>query len=281
MAEILLGTVVRDKIKIELKEKVSKLSFKPILCIIQVGDREDSTIYINQKKKFGEEIGVDVSIKKFSSDISELDLKAEIETLNKDSSVGGIIVQLPLPVHISKNVIENIDQNKDVDGLTLRNQENLYQGKNGAILPATARAVINILDFYKISISGKKIAVLGRSELVGKPTAFVLQIRGGLVSVIHSQTENPKEITKNADIIVVAIGKPNMIDGSFLGDNKPVIIDVGIHRVQIADSIETKIVGDVDFSSVENLVSFITPVPKGVGPVTVCSLFQNLLDVLK
>ena len=270
---ILSGLEVRDFIKEKLKKQFSQIGFKPKLSILLVSSRSDSVLYVKNKQKFGEDIGVLVEVINFREDVSESVLISEIDRLNRDVSVNAIIVQLPLPGHIDKeNVLNRIDISKDVDGLTVANQNNLYSNKP-AILPATARAVISIFNFYKIEIKNKNIAIFGKSSLVGKPTAFYLQKLGASISVIDSKTEDPQKLSKKADIIVVAIGKPLYINSSFIGNNKPVIVDVGINQKNSA------LCGDVDFEDVKSLVSAITPVPKGVGPVTVASIFENLLEI--
>ncbi len=270
---ILSGLEVREFIKEKLKKVLLQIPFKPKLSIVLVSNREDSVLYVKNKQKFGQEIGVEVEVIKLDENISENDLISEIQKLNEDSGVNGIVVQLPLPDGINKEKVLNaVSVLKDVDGLTKENQEMLYWSKK-AILPATARAVLSILDFYKIEVKDKKVVVFGKSSLVGKPTAFCLSKMGAEVFVIDSKTENPKSISQNADIIVVAIGKPFYIDKSFIGKNNPVVIDVGINKTEFG------LCGDVFFDDVKDFVSFITPVPKGVGPVTVVSLFQNLLDL--
>lgn len=270
---ILSGLDVRDSIKEKLKKEFLKISFKPKLSIILVSNREDSVLYVKNKQKFGQEISVEVEVVNLDENISEDNLVLEIEKLNKDLSVKGVIVQLPLPDRINKErVLNTISILKDVDGLTTENQNMLYLDKK-AILPATAKAILSIFDFYKIQLKNKKVAVFGKSFLVGKPIAFCLSKMGAEVSIVDSKTSNPKDISKNSDIIISAIGKPLYIDKSFIGNNKPIVIDVGINKT------ESGLCGDVFFDDVKDLVSGITPVPKGVGPVTVACIFENLLDL--
>lgn len=271
--KILSGLEVRDFIKEKLKISISALSFKPKLSIILVSDRQDSVLYVKNKEKFGQEIGVLVDVIKLNDDVSENLLLSEIEKLNKDDSVNGIIVQLPLPDHLNKEKILNkISILKDVDGLTFENQEKLYKNKS-SVFPATARAIVSILNFYNIQVENKKVVIFGKSNLVGKPTSFYLKKLKADVSVIDSKTENPEKISRLADIIIVAIGKPLYINKFFIGNNKPVVIDVGINKIG------DRLCGDVDFEEVKDMVSSITPVPKGVGPVTVASVFENLSDL--
>jgi methylenetetrahydrofolate dehydrogenase (NADP+)/methenyltetrahydrofolate cyclohydrolase len=275
MADILDGKIVRDKIKEELKEKFKAFSVRPKLVIFQIGDREDSNIYIKHKVLFGEDIGVTVDTIKLDENITEADLANKIDKVNRDDSVGGIIVQLPLPPHISKHIINSIDPKKDVDALTDFHKNQFFVHGKSAVIPATARAVFNLLNFYNIDVANKSVAVLGRSELVGHPTAVMLRSLGAKVSVVHSKTVNPEDICRHSDILVVAIGKPLFIDSKYINKSKgQVIIDIGIHKV------DGKVVGDVDFNDVFPLVFAISPVPGGVGPLTVASLFQNLYDLL-
>jgi len=259
---ILDGKKARDFYAEKLAAKIRTLGFSPCLAIIQVGDNASSTAYIEQKKKFGAKIGADVIHMKFPTNISFDELKKEISALNVDKNTHGIIVQLPLPEHIDKiSLINLISPNKDVDGLT----------QNTKFIPATALGVKSLLDFYKIEVKDKEIAVLGRSMLVGTPTAKLLESFGAYVAVCHSKTENTREITKNSDIIVIAVGKARLIDETYIGKNRPVVVDIGLSKH------DGRLSGDVDFEKVNTLVSAITPVPGGVGPMTVLSLFENLV----
>ncbi len=259
---ILDGKKARDFYAQMLAAKIRNLGFSPRLAIIQVGDNLSSTSYINQKKKFGEKIGAEVVCVKFPTSISFEELKKEISTLNEEKNIHGIIVQLPLPEHIDKiSLINLISPKKDVDGLT----------SQSPFTPATARGIKSLLDFYKIEVKDKEIAVLGRSMLVGAPTAKLLESFGAYVAVCHSKTENTREITRNSDIIIVAVGKARLVDETYIGKNKPVIVDVGL------SSHDGKLKGDVNFDRVGGIVSAITPVPGGVGPMTVLSLFENLV----
>lgn len=322
MAQVLDGKVVRDEIAENLKLKIENLKLKPKLVIIQVGDNPESNAYIGQKIKFGEKIGAIVELKKFPADISQDQLTPKLQQLNSDSSVHGIIIQLPITDHLDKEeLIELIDPKKDVDGLTTTNQKLLEEGKinkrlitrhprksedrildhvenDTAFIPATAKGVISILNFYKIPIKGKKATVVGRSKLVGAPVASLLRNLGAEVTVGHSKTEDLTAITKPADIIVVAVGKPNLIGKEHVSPGQTVV-DVGINVVEekgqaLAEKVrplsfprsdlenqKRKLVGDVNFQEVEPIVKAITPVPGGVGPMTVASLYENLLDAYK
>jgi methylenetetrahydrofolate dehydrogenase (NADP+)/methenyltetrahydrofolate cyclohydrolase len=285
MAKILEGKSARDEIALRLKAEVSGFSMKPTLSIIQIGDTKESGVYIRQKKLFADKIGVDVSHLQFSTDISKDDLINEIEKLNNDSLVHGIIVQLPIPKNLNEQeIIETINPLKDVDGLTSINCKLLESNSGTGLIPATARGIESLLDYYHIDPSGKNIVVVGRSKLVGKPTAQVLQNRKAKVTVAHSQTENIKEVTKQADILVVAIGKPKFIDSSYVREGQ-VVIDVGINvdnskLLDEQNDVEKKntFCGDVDFENVKDIVFAISPVPGGVGLMTVASLFENLVE---
>ncbi|MHB1316503.1 MAG: bifunctional 5,10-methylenetetrahydrofolate dehydrogenase/5,10-methenyltetrahydrofolate cyclohydrolase [Minisyncoccota bacterium] len=270
---ILSGLTVRDSMKNKLIEKVSSFSSTPKLIIIQVGGREDSNIYIKQKINFGKSIGVLVEHVKFPESIKEDQLKIEIEKYNKETDATGIIIQLPLPTHIPRTVIDYISPKKDVDRLTRYHQEQLQIGNKDSA-PPTAKAILSLLLFYKIPIKDKHVVVIGRSKLVGGPTKSLLEIYGARVSVIHSKTEDPKSVTKTADVLVVACGVAHLVSKEWIDVQKnTVIIDVGIHKI------EGKIIGDVDFESVSSVISAISPVPGGVGPLTVTCLFQNLLHI--
>lgn len=279
MAKILDGRIVRDKIQEVLKSKIQGLKSRPKLVIIQVGDNPVSNTYINQKIKFGQKIGADVFHAKLPQDISQQDLTSKIQNLNFDPQVHGIIVQMPIPDSLNREVIINIiDPKKDVDGLTETNQKLLEENNPSAIVPATAKGVITILNFYNIPIKSKKATVVGRSKLVGAPVAILLKNLGAIVTVGHSKTEDLKAATKSADIIVVAVGKPNIITKAHVSPNQT-IIDVGIN-VEETDG-NKKLKGDVNFEEVSQVVGAITPVPGGVGPMTVASLFENLLEAYK
>lgn len=280
----LSGKIIKKEIGEALKERIQGFDEKLSLSIIQIGNREDSTAYIEQKNKFGEEIGVDVSIHKFSERTSEDEVISLIEKLNSDNSVTGIIVQLPIPEYLDeKRIINSIDVGKDVDGLTFKNLALLYQNKRG-ILPATARAVMTLVDYYDIEASGKNVVVVGRSMLAGKPIAMSFLNRNATVTICHSQTKDLPSITKTADIIVVATGVKHLIKKEHVKDGQ-IVIDVGIHSVmsekgelEIANK---KYTGDVDSKEVSEIVEALSPVPGGVGQLTVACLFENLLDVYR
>jgi methylenetetrahydrofolate dehydrogenase (NADP+) / methenyltetrahydrofolate cyclohydrolase len=276
MPEILDGKKARDSYKIGLLERSKGLSCKPTLALIQVGDNKESIIYIEQKKKFAETVHAQVEHLVFISDATFEDIQQNIKILNERKDIHGIIVQLPLPQHLdSRALINTIDPKKDVDGLTDTNQNLLELGKPHFV-PATARGVLDLLSFYHIDVKDKTVVVFGRSRLVGSPIAHLLRAQGAFVSVCHSKTEHPREISKTADIVIVAIGKPEYIDASYIKEGA-VVIDVGINSVLKEGDLKRKLVGDVDHQKVAKLVKAISPVPGGVGPMTVLSLFANLI----
>ncbi len=269
MVHVLYGKPVRDSIKANLVERIGRLSFVPELVIFQVGDRDDSNIYINNKKKFGEEIGAKIRHIKLDESVEERVLIEEVKKMNNEESVSGIIIQLPLPKNMdTEKILSFISKEKDADGLREVGGEN----EEIFVTPATARAVENILDFYNIEVLGKKVAVVGRSRLAGSPIASVLRKRGAQVEVCHKETLDTEAVCKSSDVLVSAAGQPSLITKDFVNSNQ-VVIDVGINRVNAS------VVGDVDFEEVEPIVKAITPVPGGVGPLTVACLFENLLDL--
>ena|SRR3989344_3173982 len=296
-ATILDGKVVRDKIAKELSSQISKLNTKPKLTIIQVGDLPESNAYIRQKILFGEKIGAIVQHKKLTENTSQKDLLTIISELNSDSDVTGIIVQLPIPDKLDKDqIINKIDPIKDVDGQTATNLKLLLENKKGGYIPATTKGILTLLNYYRIPVHGQNITVVGRSSLVGKPTALALVNLDATVTICHSSTKKLPEKTKNADILIVAAGKPNLITKNHVSQNQTVI-DVGINAVNQnhlrgvgsftsevksnkpeSELPSTRLVGDVDFAEVSKIVAAISPVPGGIGPMTVASLFENLLE---
>lgn len=275
MAKILNGRIVRDQTIIRLKKKVRNFGYKPTLAIVQVGDLKESGSYIKQKKIFAEKIGAEVRHFQFSQKVAQLELLAKIKELNLDASVNGIIVQLPIPKTLdSQALIEAVDPAKDVDGLNSRT----------SFVPATAKGILALLDFYKIKLAGQHVLVIGRSKLVGKPTALALLSRDATVTIAHSQTKKLKVLARAADILVVAIGKPKLINASYVRKGQ-VVIDVGINlkgksfKEEITNqSGQSRFVGDVDFDKVKGIVKAVSPVPGGVGAMTVAALFENLIQ---
>lgn len=275
---ILDGKKVRDFLAIRIKQELIKFDSRPKLVIIQVGNDERSTVYVKQKKFFGEKLGFEVEHIQCNKKISEEELILKIESLNSSLVINGIIVQFPLPKNINQvKVVEAINPEKDVDGLNSKNLGLLLIGKsnnNEGFIPATTKGILSLLDFYKISIEGKKVTIIGRSLLVGRPTALAFLNRNATVNICHSKTKNLNTEVRNADIVISVVGKPNFIKSGFV-KARQIIIDVGITKVK------KDLFGDVDFKPVSKIVHAISPVPGGVGPMTVVSLFDNLLTAYK
>ena len=271
---ILDGKKIKAEILDELKDEVSTLSEKPKLVVIQVGDNEASNVYIRQKAKMAEYVGYKYEHIKLASDITEESLLIEIDKLNNDENVDGILVQMPLPSHIDMNKIQNaVLSEKDVDGLNDENAGKLFH-MNGGLCPCTPLGIMELLKRYDISIEGKHAVVVGRSNLVGKPMSVMLTNAGATVTLCHSKTKNLAMYTKMADILIVCVGKPKLITNDMVSDDV-VIIDVGINRL------DDKLVGDVDYENVASKCAYITPVPGGVGQMTVAMLAENVLKAYK
>jgi|SRR3989344_4739245 len=282
MAILLSGTIVQKERSQKLAERIRDLPCPPVLAIVQVGDRTESGEYIRFKKSFAKDIGALVRHVHLPETVAEDEVLAELKALAADSTVSGIIIQLPLPPTLDRDrLLAAVPPQKDIDGLTEKNRSLLREGSSKAIVPATARGIAELLDFYKIAVSNKKVAVLGRSILVGSPTAALLGSRGAIVTVCHSQTQNTKEVTERSDIVIVAIGKPKLIGPEYLRAGQ-VVIDVGINvsfDQQLQEELPRRVVvGDVDFDAVKDIVAAISPVPGGVGPMTILALFENLVD---
>ena len=275
MNNIIDGKSSSIKIKEELKAYVDSLGEKPGLVVIQVGDNPASNTYVKNKKLAAEYIGINFFHYKYEENTSEEELINKIKELNNDNSVDGIIVQLPLPKGFNETKIINyIDPNKDVDGLTELNAGKLVNNED-CLSSCTPTGIMKLLEMYNVEIEGKNAVVVGRSILVGKPIATMLLNKNATVTICHSKTKNLKEITKNADILVVATGHINTITDDMVNENS-VVIDVGINRNQ-----ENKLCGDVDFNNIKDKVKLITPVPGGVGPMTVAMLNYNVIKSYK
>ena len=293
MSAILSGKIIRDERIKELSLKIAKFKPTPELAIFQIGDRADSTAYIKAKVDFANKIGVFVRHIHFlendtSEKLSQDRIILEIEKQNKNPEIKGIIVQLPLPDYLDKDaIIESIDPKKDIDGLTRYNNDLLDKNDNRAIIPATARGVMELLEYYGIDVKEKNVTVVGRSRLVGSPIAKLMSNKGAIVNVAHSKTENLAQETLGADIIIVAVGMISLINKDHVRKGQ-IVIDVGINTVQgerLEEEIgKRKLVGDVDFLEVSKVIGdegAITSVPGGVGPMTVLALFENLIDTCK
>lgn len=275
MTQIIDGKKISQQIKDELKQKVSayKAEGKSItLAVIQVGNDPASSVYVGNKKKACAYIGIESLAYELPQETTEEELLDLIKKLNEDETVNGILVQLPVPKHINeKKIIQAISPLKDVDGFHEQNVGALHVGSEGFV-SCTPAGVIQLLKRSGIEIEGKECVVLGRSNIVGKPMAALLLQENGTVTICHSKTQNLKEHAKKADILVAAIGKPKMIDESYVKEGA-VVIDVGIHR-----DANNKLCGDVDYESVFEHVSAITPVPGGVGPMTIAMLMYNCVS---
>lgn len=269
MAKLIDGKLISTQIKDELKEKVAKENLKACLCVIQVGDDPASSVYVGNKKKGCAYIGIDSKSYELGEDTTEEELLKLIDDLNNDDNINGILVQLPLPKTIDeKKVINSISPLKDVDGFHPESVGNLCIGQNGFV-SCTPAGIIELLKRSDISIEGKECVIIGRSNIVGKPMALLMLRENATVTVCHSKTKNLKEICKRADILIAAVGKPKLINSEYVKEGA-VVIDVGIHRTE-----NNKLCGDVDFDDVLSHVSAITPVPGGVGPMTIAMLMAN------
>lgn len=268
---IIDGSKIALDIKNELREKAK--NYKHVcLSVVMVGDDEASKIYIKHKKQACEYIGIKIVVHKLGQETTEHELLNFIDNLNRDSQVHGILLQLPLPAHIDKfKMLSQIDPNKDVDGFHPYNAGLLNVG-TPTFVPCTAIGIMELIKRSDIAIEGKHCVVLGRSNIVGKPVADLLLKENGTVTICHSKTSNLKEICKQADILVVAIGQPRFITSEYIKQGA-VVIDVGIHREESSK----KLCGDVDFEACKEVASYITPVPGGVGPMTIAMLMQNCI----
>lgn len=275
MYQIIDGKKISQEIKDELKEKVAKMAEQGknvALAVIQVGNDPASSVYVRNKKRACEYIGIKSLSYELPEETTEAELVELVEKLNKDDAVNGILVQLPLPKQINEDtIIQTISPAKDVDGFHMQNVGALCVGGKGYV-SCTPLGIIELLKRSGVEIAGKNCVVLGRSNIVGKPMALLLLRENGTVTVCHSKTQNIKEIAKQADILVVAIGKPKFVDETYVKEGA-VVIDVGIHRNE-----ENKLCGDVDFDKVAPHTSAITPVPGGVGPMTIAMLMNNCVS---
>ena len=265
---------IKDNIAAEVKILKNKTGKTPGLAVVLVGDDPASAVYVKNKNKTCKNIGFQSFEHILSENTSEDKLLNLINELNNDDQVNGILVQLPLPSHISsKKILVSINPQKDVDGFHLENVGRLVTG-NALFKPCTPAGIIKLLDEYKIEIEGKNAVIIGRSNIVGKPVSFLFLERNATVTICHSRTKDLPSITRSADILIAAIGKPNFVSLDMVKNNA-VVIDVGINRL------DGKLVGDVDFASVSKQASLITPVPGGVGPMTIAMLMENTLQAFK
>lgn len=275
MTQIIDGKAISSQIKDELKEKVANMKKDGItlcLAVIQVGNDPASSVYVGNKKKACEYIGIESLAYELDENTTQEELLDLIRELNKRQDVNGILVQLPLPKHIDEDmIIRAIDPSKDVDGFHPQSVGALCIGQKGFV-SCTPAGIIQLLKRSGIEIAGKECVIIGRSNIVGKPMALLLLRENGTVTVAHSKTENLKEVAKRADILVVAVGRPKMITREYVKEGA-VVIDVGIHRNE-----NNKLCGDVDYDDVAPICSAITPVPGGVGPMTIAMLMNNCVE---
>ncbi|MCR5721550.1 MAG: bifunctional methylenetetrahydrofolate dehydrogenase/methenyltetrahydrofolate cyclohydrolase FolD [Lachnospiraceae bacterium] len=278
MMELIDGKLISQTIKDELKERVAELKKRGrsgSLAVIQVGNDPASSIYVKNKKKACEYIGIGSVSYELSENTSETELLNIIDELNNKPDVIGILVQLPVPKHINEDkIIRAISPAKDVDGFHVENVGALCVGERGFV-SCTPAGVIQLLKRSNVEIAGKHCVVIGRSNIVGKPMALLMLRENATVTICHSKTQNLKEICKSADILIAAVGKPRMINSDYVKEGA-VVIDVGIHRDE-----NNKMCGDVDFDDVKDHVSKITPVPGGVGPMTIAMLMNNCVEAIE
>lgn len=275
MSQIINGKEISQQIKDELKEKVAAYKAQGVeitLAVIQVGEDPASSVYVNNKKKACAYIGIGSLAYEMKETTTQEELLSLVKELNEREDVNGILVQLPLPKHIDEDaIIQAIDPKKDVDGFHPQSVGTMCIGEPG-FLSCTPAGIIQLLKRSDIEIEGKECVIIGRSNIVGKPMALLMLRENATVTIAHSRTKDLKEVTKRADILIVAIGRPKMIDTSYVKEGA-VVIDVGIHR-----DADNKLCGDVDYQSVEPIAKAITPVPGGVGPMTIAMLMNNCVE---
>ncbi len=275
---ILRADIVKEKKLKTLKQQIVELKSKPKLKVMMVGEKSASQVYVRNKVNFGNEVGIDVEVVTFDEEITESELLAEIDLANNDENVHGLFVQLPIPKAINEqNIIKAINPIKDVDGFTFENIGKLFIGDESGLVPCTVEGIVDILNHYQIEITGKNVCIVGRSNIVGKPLTMRMINEGATVTCCNSKTKNIKEIIKNSDIFISAIGQAKYFDQSYFTNNPNlVIIDVGMNRDN-----EKKLCGDVDFDNVKDMVKAITPVPGGVGVMTHVNVTLNVIKAYK
>lgn len=277
MSNIIDGKKIALELSTELKRKISLLNRNGkdiVLSIIQIGNNPATTIYKNSKIKKCNEIGIKVKEFDFEDKVTNDEVIDLIHKLNNDNEITGIFIEMPLPSHLNKKrIINEISYKKDIEGISDKNLGNIYNDNNG-ILPCTANSVYRLLKYKNIELAGKNIVIMGRSNIVGKPLSLMLLNDNATITICHSKTKNIKAITKQADILIVAINKDRFVDSSFIKEGA-VVVDVGIHRNQVDGKNITT--GDVNYDEIKSHTSYITPVPGGVGPMTVVMLVNNLV----
>lgn len=278
MSTVISGRELADQMQAEIQKDVEKMTqqgIQPGLVVLLVGENPASQTYVRNKERAAAKIGILSKVEKLPETISEEELLAEIDKYNQDSRFHGILVQLPLPKHIDEEkILLAIDPKKDVDGFHPMNLGRLFVGKP-EMIPCTPYGIMKMFEAYDIDLTGKRAVVIGRSNIVGKPMAQLLLMKNATVTIAHSKTEHLAEVAKEADILVVAIGRGHFVTKEFV---KPgaVVIDVGMNRNQ-----EGKLIGDVAFDEVSEIASYITPVPKGVGPMTITMLMYQTVEAAK
>ena len=276
MAIILDGRETAKKITEKLRLEVEKLDVKPTLAVIIIGCNPASKVYVKNKEKKALEIGFNSIVIELDENITKDELEKTIKELNEDKNVNGILLQLPLPKHLNeKDFLDLIDPKKDVDGFSSYNSGKLLKNDSPYAIPCTPKGIIRLLDEYNIDIEGRVSTVIGRSNIVGKPVSILLLNRNSTVIMTHTKTKNLEHFTKSADILICAAGKKEMIKKEMIKENA-VIIDVGITR-----DIDGRLKGDVDFDDTKDKASYITPVPGGIGPMTIAMLMENAYELYK
>ena len=275
MAELINGKELAEKMQAEIAIKVSELktkSISPGLVVLLVGENPASQVYVRNKERSAKSIGIHSKVERYPSTISEETLLAEIEKYNQDPNFHGILVQLPLPKHIDEEkVLLAIDPKKDVDGFHPENVAKLFLGQR-SLVPCTPKGMMVLLDEINYDLTGKEVVVVGRSNIVGKPVALLCLQKNATVTIAHSKTKNLKEVCQRADVLIAAVGRAKMINSDYVKEGA-VVLDVGINRDE-----NNKLCGDVDFEDVKDKVYAITPVPGGIGPMTITMLLQNTLE---
>jgi methylenetetrahydrofolate dehydrogenase (NADP+)/methenyltetrahydrofolate cyclohydrolase len=275
--QLLEGRSLSKERLASLKSQISDcgLPGRPGLAVILVGNDPASKIYVSKKMKTCEELGIMSQESLFKEDVTQEELLKKIDELNQDKNIHGILVQLPLPKHLNtREIIERVDPRKDVDGFHPYNLGKLAAGEN-TYVACTPYGIMKLFEHYKIPLKGKRAVVMGRSRVVGRPMSLLLDLGGATVTVVHLGTKEPERICQEADILVVATGSKHLVGAQHIKEGA-VVIDVGIHRLDSG-----KLTGDVDFEAVKNKVSAITPVPGGVGPMTICGLMENTFQAFQ
>lgn len=273
--QLMDGKKFSKKILDEVKSEVSTLSSKPGLAVVLIGEDPASQVYVNRKHKACQKVGIHSEVIQKDASITQEEVLALIGNLNTRSDIHGILVQLPLPKHLKEEeILRTVHEDKDVDGFHLINTGKLMRGQQ-ALTPCTPSGVIRLLQEYDVKIEGAHAVVIGRSNIVGKPMAHLLLAQNATVTVAHSRTPNTPELCKQADIIVAAVGKPNMVKSDWVKDGA-CLVDVGINRME-----DGSLAGDIDFAQFENRDVLITPVPGGVGPLTIAMLLSNTVEAYK